>query len=213
MATVVQSEVAYFDDNGPEIVIGYDDRSTAVQSYGVDLWASGTPLHGPNGNAWVRNTNDLFYAADLDGDGYEEILIACNSSRWTGVLKWQNRALQPIWMSPSPLTSPTAGAWNRGPDTFLAVDLDGDGRKEILVANNQDKWTGVLKWTGAKLEPIWMSPSPLHGPAGQWNRRDDSFEIVDFQGSNAIGVNAIDGWYGILVWQHGELEPVSIIRH
>jgi hypothetical protein len=96
------------------------------------------------------------------------------------VLKWQGGALVPWWMSPSPLNGP-AGGWNRnagglvgaGVDIFRALDAEGNSQVEIVIANNVDNTTGVLKWDGAALVPIWMSPSPLNGPAGGWNRGAD----------------------------------------
>jgi hypothetical protein len=48
--------------------------------------------------------------------------------------------------NPSPLTDP-AGDWDRGIDDFLVgADVDGDTQIELVIANNSDLWTGVLKW-------------------------------------------------------------------
>ncbi|WP_300611801.1 alpha/beta fold hydrolase [Trebonia sp.] len=67
--------------------------------------------------------------------------------------------LLPVWMSGTPLQGP-AGDWNRGVDGFVAADVDGDGETEIVIYNNTDLWTGVLKWQNGALGPIWMSPRP-----------------------------------------------------
>jgi hypothetical protein len=149
--------------------------------------------------------------ADIDGDGIaEEIdfdLLASTQVRRNGTVLWSSGAY---------LTGP-AGTWNRHPaDVFLAADLDGDRASEIVVFNNWDYWTGVLKWvTGAGLQPIWKSGSPLGGPAGSWNRRNDEMSIVGYQGGVAVAVISLgNDWHGILKWQPtpppGRLELVEI---
>jgi hypothetical protein len=47
--------------------------------------------------------------------------------------------------NPSPLTGP-AGDWDRVIDDFLVgADVDDDTQIELVIANNSDLWTGVLK--------------------------------------------------------------------
>jgi hypothetical protein len=109
------------------------------------IWASPSPLVGPAGG-WRRG-KDSFIAADVDGDGRVEIVIANKSDGWTGVLKWNGAALAPIWASSSPLNGPL-GNWQRGLlDIFVAADVDHDGLAEAVVASNDDGWAGALKWT------------------------------------------------------------------
>jgi hypothetical protein len=195
----------------------------------VPVWMSPSPLNGPAGG-WNRDVDgvlDIFMAADVDGDGQVEILIANNQetihegitghpvgtkgNNWTGVLKWQGSALVPVWISPSPLDGTGGGGWNRGEDIFTAADVDGDGRVEIVIANNTDNWTGVLKWDGGALVPVWMSPSPLNGTGGSWNRGTDAFGGVDVDGDGQVEIvvgNYTDNWMGVLKWQSGALVPV-----
>jgi hypothetical protein len=104
--------------------------------------------------------------------------------------------------------------WNRRPwDAFaLAVDVDGDGAEEILILNNRDLWTGVMKWTAGALHVPWASPSPIQGPAGGWNRRaDDVFSQDGYPGSNVVYVDhQADHWHGVLAWQSGNLVLVQL---
>ena len=112
----------------------------------VPVWESGTPLAGPalgTGSGGI----DGFVAADVDGDGEVEVVIFNNADLWTAVLKWQDGALVPVWMSPKPAGRSGPGAkWDRGIDGFVAADVDGDGQVEVVIDNNNDLWTGVLKW-------------------------------------------------------------------
>ena len=45
---------------------------------------------------WSRDATDLFVAADVDGGGHQEILIANNSNGYIGLLKWNGSALVPV---------------------------------------------------------------------------------------------------------------------
>jgi FG-GAP-like repeat len=167
------------------------------------IWWTASPLTGPTGD-WIRAT-DVFLAADVDGDGQVEVVVANNSDGWTGLLKWQQEvgALVVIWMSASPVTG-TAGDWNRGADVFTVADVDGDGADEVVISDNSDKWTGVLKWfigPTPGLFNVWMSGSPLVGPAGSWYRGPDTFVAADVDGDGADEVfvsNAVDQWIGVL---------------
>jgi len=67
-------------------------------------------------------------AGDLDGDGKAEILATAQGSHHVEV--WLARAGDPVSFA----RGPDLGA-GTGPLDLLLVDLDGDGRKEIAVAN------------------------------------------------------------------------------
>jgi hypothetical protein len=115
------------------------------------------------------------------------------------VLKWNGAALEPIWMSASPLAG-----WQRGPDVFTAADVDGDHKVEVVISNNLDGWTGVLKWNGSALLPVWMVPSPVVGPGGSWSRGPDVFTAADVNHDGEVEVvvsNNTDGWTGCLHWR------------
>ena len=57
------------------------------------------------------------------------------------------------WISPSPIPGPAGTHWSRGADTFTAADVDGDHHVELLVANNGNGYTGILKWNGSAMAP------------------------------------------------------------
>ena len=65
-------------------------------------------------------------------------------------------------MSGTPLAGPAGMV--RGIDGFVAADIDGDGQVEVVIYNNNDLWTGVLKWQNGALVPVWESGTPLAGP-------------------------------------------------
>ena len=147
----------------------------------------------------------LSIQADLSGDGQLETVESTDDNQTivikNGTVIWDNSG----WI----------GGWNRRRwDGLLAADVDHDGRQEVVIWNNQNGWTGVLKWQANALSLLWGAPSPLTGPAGQWNRRaSDQFSQTSYNAEVAIAVaHPEDGWHGILVWQGGALQPVHITK-
>lgn len=142
---------------------------------------------------------------DIDGDGHQETVEGTSDShtivRRNGTKLWESG---PGWID----------GWARRPwDIFVAVDATRDGRTDILIANNRDGWTGVLTWRDNALHELWGSPSPLRGPAGQWNRRDgDVFHAITYQGAPAVSIihPGNDAWHGILAWDGRAMVPVVI---
>jgi hypothetical protein len=112
----------------------------------------------------VLNDGRVFVAGgEYNGSDAEAELLAAEiydpvTNTWVSLPLPTESGLVPVWMSPSPLNGP-AGGWNRGIDSFTAADVDGDGEVEIVIANNADDWTGVLKWQGGALVPVWMRPT------------------------------------------------------
>ena len=95
---------------------------------------------------WSRDAADLFVAADVDGDGHQEILIANKKNGYIGLLKWNGSALAPVWIGSGRIQG--AGMhWSRdAADLFVAANVDGGTDQEILIANNKNGYIGVLKF-------------------------------------------------------------------
>lgn len=159
-----------------------------------------TSLHGGAAGNW-KPGRDSFIAADVDGDGQVEIVIAGDADGWTGVLKWDGAVLALVSTNTRPLDRPMT-KWRNGQDSYTAADVDGDGRVEIVIAGEFGS-TEVLKWSGGALLPMWMSFSPLDGPAGSWRRGPDTFIAADVDHDGAVETvvaNNNDGWAGLLKW-------------
>jgi hypothetical protein len=166
---------------------------------------SNTPLTGPVPNwNWDRGPADVFLPADVDGDGQQEIVIY-NADLYSGVLKWQDGALQLIWLGYTPLTGPVT--WDvTAADMRSPADVDGDGQDEIVIYNDLGDvaGTGLLKWQNGALQPIWKSTGPLTGPHNTWDRGigDLVFALdVDGDHQQEIAIYNIDDLRtGVLKW-------------
>jgi hypothetical protein len=112
----------------------------------VPVWISPSPLSGHG--VVLRRGDDGFFAADVDGDRQEELVLFNRYDNWTAVLKWEGAALVPVWLnSDGTLSGGPNLNWDRNvEDSFLTADVDGDGQVEVPIYNPNDLWTGVLKW-------------------------------------------------------------------
>jgi hypothetical protein len=124
-----------------------------------DAWVFWGGQKGKETNlgAWMRHGSP--HIADLDGDGWMEIVMVARDKRlkiWR--FDRRERRLKVIATSP-PLPVTDADF------SLHLFDLDGDGRKEILVAD----WSGnfwVFQWRDGKLK-MWQGKTGL---AGAWHQ-------------------------------------------
>jgi hypothetical protein len=107
--------------------------------------------------AWIDNGSPQ--VADLDGDGWMEIVMVAEDKRlkiWR--FDRRERRLKVVAASPPlPVT--------RADFSLHLFDLDGDGRREIVVAD----WSGnfwVFQWRDGKLK-MWQGKTGL---AGAWHQ-------------------------------------------
>jgi hypothetical protein len=100
-----------------------------------------------NLGAWMRGGSPQI--ADLDGDGWMEIVMVAEDKRLK-IWRFDRREKRLKVVAASP---PLPVTW--ADFSLLLFDLDGDGRKEILVAD----WSGnfwVFRWRDGKLK-MWQS--------------------------------------------------------
>lgn len=178
---------------------------------------SRTRQANPPGSGWGRNTADLFFVGDVDGDGKDEIILVDKNDGWIGVLTWTGTALTYVNGSAPPVKGPGAAnppgsGWRIGPaDNILLADCDNDGKNDVFLWNNNDLWVGLLRFTSEPISYVWGAEGTLTGPAGTWNRSgSDSFAAAVYRGQSAIGVTASFGRQGLLLFQNGELEVVAM---
>ena len=172
---------------------------TSPWGIGLLKLGSGTfdPLMmAPNGTrfgGWLLNTADNRFclAADLNGDGRDELLVV---SPWgVGVLRWDGTALRAPMMAPN---GTRFGGWllnttdnQIGP----AADLDGDGRAELLI---RSPWgLGVLELSGTTFTVPMMAPNGTRFGGWLLNTADNRFDVMrDLDGDGRAEVVVTSPW-------------------
>ena len=175
----------------------------------MPAWIGSGQIQGV-GMHWSRDAADQFVAADADGDRHQEILIANNKNGYIGLLKWNGSALMPVWIGSGRIQG--AGMhWSRdAADQFVAVNAG--GHQEIVIANNNNGYIGLLKWNGSALVPVWIGAGRIQGAGMHWSRdAADQFVAVNANGHQEILIaNNKNGYIGLLQWNGSALVPVWI---
>jgi len=154
------------------------------------------PMMQPNGTrfgGWLLNTGDNSFgpAADYDGDGRTELLVA---SPWgLGVLKQAGNTMAAPMMAPN---GTRFGGWllNTGDNSFGPVgDFNGDRKPEILVTS---PWgIGMFELSGSTLTVPMMAPNGTRFGGWLLNTDDNVFGPVgDFDGDGRTEIFVSSPW-------------------
>ena len=109
--------------------------------------------------------------ADLDGDGRAEVLSISMSSGQPPQLTAMSLAdRQPLWTAPVRLNSDAFNQRDPQHQWPEVVDLDGDGRAEVILPNGggrtPENWNGVQVLDGSTGKRLWSRRFPQ--AIGQW---------------------------------------------
>ncbi|MDQ6798783.1 MAG: VCBS repeat-containing protein [Actinomycetota bacterium] len=154
------------------------------------------PTMQPNGTRfgdWLLNTADNSFgpAADYDGDGRAELLVA---SPWgLGILEQAGSTMAAPMLAAN---GTRFGGWllNTADNSFGPVgDFDGDGQAEILTTS---PWgLGVLEQAGATMAAPMMAPNGTRFGGWLLNTADNSFGPVgDFDGDGQDEILVTSPW-------------------
>ena len=98
----------------------------------------------------LKRTEDLVVAADVDGDGRDELLIYRPGFGAAALLKWQaGDVFQTIFIHPEATGANVGiGPWDlkRSVDRVIAADVDGDGKDEFLIYRPGFGACALIKW-------------------------------------------------------------------
>jgi Tc toxin complex TcA C-terminal TcB-binding domain/Putative peptidoglycan binding domain len=136
------------------------------------VWQDPAQVSQPAGSAatpWARQSDDRFLAADLDGDGLQEI-VAFSSAGRAGLMTWNAAAgtLELGWSTTGHVAPPGGGAgtgWRlRATDRYVVADVDGDGCDELITLA-ADGRLGLLRGL-ARPSPALLSGTAKMRPQG-----------------------------------------------
>ena len=206
---------------------GFEDF--VVGAYGVDAeyWSGGSAylLHGPlpgdvsvedadvtlRGEESVRALSEgLFSGHDLDGDGYEDLLLSADNAEQDGVDLGVCMVLSGPIPDETSLDDLQTEVWGVVPDGRLgcddfAGDVDGDGQGDLVASAYNEEHQGTL-YAGA----VYLMNGPLSGSIRVTSARVRLHG--DLHGASvggAIGVDVdADGFDDVMVRSNGGFDPI-----
>jgi hypothetical protein len=153
---------------------------------------------------WRLGQDNYELAADLDGDGQDEIYI--RSPEWAGVLKWERRGFNSVTVQHDWIDD-----WKLGTDNHeIAADVDGDNKKEILIRSSE--WAGIIKLVDSQLH----LQSIQHDRIDDWNLGPSDKEYVGKFSQNGYEEILIRSpeWLGLIQWdEHKHGLKLKSIQH
>ncbi len=167
-------------------------------------------------SAWYPNATmlDPLVLADLDGDGSLEILSSLVRSDGTGAFYvWdRNGNVMPGWPRNNP-TDPSL--FNMAFNAPIVVDLDGDGRSEVIASRQQEYWSEERQQRyGFAMQAFRYDGTSIADMArptyGAWPFPDASPGVADIDGDGRLelvwtetrdqGLNADMPWPRLFAW-------------
>jgi hypothetical protein len=178
----------------------------AVVLSGVD----GSVLH-----ALSIAVGSLAGAGDVDGDGYDDLIVGTWSSGNGYVTLFSGASGLPLWTHPGSLSSQCFGYSVAG-----GGDVDGDGLDDVLVgAPHQGGSLGRVKilsgLTGVTIRTIYASSNGLFGRSVASVGDVDGDAVPDIAvGDTSAGAGRISlhsAATGVLLWNFNAVNPVSAL--
>ena len=141
------------EEGGQEIFCRNDSSSTLLTHRQAQWLARGGQHEEIDG--WPLGEHDHELAADVDGDGLDELYIRNHDT--AGLLKWQGTAFRAVTVQQGAI-----GAWPLASSSReFKADLDGDGRDEICIRAPQS--IGVVKVTDDQFDLIAIQDGAVDG--------------------------------------------------
>jgi hypothetical protein len=210
-----KQEIVVVSPDGKWIGVLYEDNDRLVAGWIGHDWVN--PLGGSGNIGWHLRDGDSLTAADIDGDGRQEIVVLSPDRTWIGILHERDGALVAGWTCHHWVNHPGGSGdtgWHlRDGDKIVVADINGDGRDEIVVASPDGVWIGVLFEQDGALVAGWIGHDWVNHPGGSgdtgWHlRQGDRFYAADLDGDDRyeIVVFSPDGdWIGVLYEENGIL--------
>jgi hypothetical protein len=168
------------------------------------LWSTSSPLPSSPPASWTVSASDLFFPADLDGDGDQEILIFDGSSS-LGVVKWTGSEFS-VLFSGSQLPSPDGSQWTfAAGNRFYVTSVEGGDLVNVFDGYN----LGSLTWFAGALQVSavveGLAP-PIVAGENSWNfSPGDQIVPGNFAGGPVGQLFVFDGSSNVGLIQFGQI--------
>ncbi len=163
-----RDEVIVVSPNGQWIGVLHEDNGGLSAGWIKNDWVNHPGGTGANG--WDLRQGDRFFAADIDGDNRDELVVISPDVQWIGVLQEAGGGLEATWLANDWVNHPGgsgANGWDlKLGDRFFGADVDADKHQELLVSSPNGRWLGLLRDSGAGLAATWIEADWVEPPGG-----------------------------------------------
>ena len=195
-----------FNNDGYDELLVVNSSSKWSQLYKFDgsewhqQWAN-----GGNGKIkwWNLNAGDQLVSGDFNNDGYDELLIANSSTKWSQLYKFDGNDWHQQWANGG---NGKIKWWNlNAGDQFVSGDFNNDGYDELLIANSSTKWSQLYKFDGSDWHQQWANGG--NGKIKWWNlNAGDQFVSGDFDsdGKKELFCSSHTEWGQLYKFNNGD---------
>lgn len=187
-------EIDYNEDGKKDILIGpgYKGDWYLLESTGTSFINRGSIYKGFS--SWYKHSNRM-RLADLDGDGYDEILIGPSSKGAWYTIGFSGSRLVKKTVSSGNLY----GSWWKHSERIHVADLDGNNKDDILIGpGNTGNWYVLLSSSSGAL---YKSGTTWANQLGEWWNRSSQIRIMDIDSDNKddvlIGPDVTGEWHAL----------------
>jgi len=196
--------VADVDGDGkPDIVTTNSDNTVSVLR---NLTPTGaTTLTFATRQAFATDSPGFVTVVDVNGDGKPDIIMTSGNNTVIVLLN-----TTPTGMTTLTFATRQAFATGRRPNSVVVVDVNGDGKPDIIVPNEQDSTVGVLLNTTATgaTTPTFAAQQTFNVGANPY-----SVAVVDLNGDGApdlVVPNQGDYYVSVLINTIIPLAPITL---
>lgn len=194
-------------NQGAQVPVLIWNTTSAIQPMPVSAGGfAGTPV-------WNVSGTDKYYAADVDGDGVDEIFASQNAR--IGVFKWSGDALYVWWSASGAAGTGGASTWSPDDDdSYLPVQFGlGTASGQVSLFAWNPNGLAVLAWAGNGLNSVWSAGSAqvlsANGADGWTIETGDLWWPMDVvgQGFDSILLSRPGQALGLVQWDSGANAP------
>ncbi len=129
---------------------------------------------------WYLDSNDRFHAADLNGDGRDEIVAINDYDNVVGILVANRQGLHCVYRATGTIGG-AGGAFELDEPKALPLDVDGDGADELFVYQT-DRVAILTSPTLEDFETAWVRVDTIGGREPWTIRGADSWYPAELNG-------------------------------
>ncbi|MGZ5545183.1 MAG: beta strand repeat-containing protein, partial [Limisphaerales bacterium] len=196
-----------------DVVVGnYDDNTITIRLSNDDGTFASSATYAVAGHPVAVR------AADLNGDGYDDLIIAYADTNMVTVMLSTGSHGTNFATGVGYITSTSS---NSGISAIFLTDLNGDGHQDLIVANSVDNTVSVLSGTSASgfsspvtynvgTKPMWIHVADMNG-----DNRQDIITANYTSGTISILPGQAGGTFGsaqsITLFPGGTPQPIRVV--